>query len=282
MSLAWWNGRTVPREEVGIDPSDAGFLFGDGIFETLRVDQGSAWDVAAHLERLLAGLVRLRMEIPEDAAALEAAVREIAFTAPEPVARLRITVSRGNDAGPTRLITTAPYEPPDENAYRQGVPARFLPQYPLYSGSALAGLKSLSYQTNRLALRAAEAHGAWEAILVNEAGRLVEGSRSNLAVVLDGSVLTPRRQDGCLPGTVRRRLLERGVIQEWQLAPEDLAAAGEVLLMNSLVGVLPVSEINGKAVPLGATASYLRQVLGGPWSSATGSPAAGAGRRPPA
>jgi branched-chain amino acid aminotransferase len=266
MSLAWWNGRTIPGEEVRIDPQDAGFLFGDGLFETLRVDEGTAWDIPAHLDRLLAGLSRLHIEIPEDAAALEAAAREVAAAAPAAIARLRITVTRGHGDAPTRLIATAPYEPPGEEAYRQGVPVRFLPQYPVHSGGALAGLKSLCYQANRLALRNAEAHGAWEAILVNESARLVEGSRSNLAVVLDGSVLTPRRQDGCLPGTVRRRLLERGLMQEWQLTPEDLAAAGEVLLMNSLVGVLPVSEINGKAVPLGATASYLRQVLGGPWS----------------
>ena len=79
---------------------------------------------------------------------------------------------------------------------------------------------------------------------MNEHGRLVEGSRSNLAVVLSDCVATPPVSDGCVPGTVRRRLLEKGAIEERSLVPEDLMA-GEVLLMNSLIGVLPVSRIDG-------------------------------------
>lgn len=261
MSLAWWNGRTVPAGEVVLPPDDAGFLFGDGLFETLRVDAGKAGDVEAHLDRLLAGLRRIGIGIPEDRPEVERAVAEIAQAAPGPVARLRITVSRGSGGVPTRLITAAPYEPPGEEQYRRGVAARFLPQYPLFSGSPLAGLKSLCYQVNRLALQTAQAHGAFEAILVNERGRLVEGTRSNLVLVIDGGVFTPPRQEGCLPGTVRRRLLEKGLVQEWPLAPEDLANASEVLLVNSLTRVLPVSEINGKAVPLGDSAARLRGIL---------------------
>ncbi|MFY9820025.1 MAG: aminotransferase class IV [Thermoanaerobaculia bacterium] len=241
MSLSWWNGRTVPAEEIRIPADDSGFLFGDGLFETLRVDGGRARDVEAHLDRLLAGLRRVGIDLPESRHVLETALEETAAAAPRPTARLRLTVTRS-----TRLITTAPYEPPEI------VTARLLPQYRIDSGSPLAGLKSLNYQTNRLALRQAESQGAWEALLVNERGRLVEGSRSNVAVVLDGRIVTPPESDGCLPGTVRRRLLEKGVIEEGSLSPEDLTA-GEVLLMNSLIGVLPVSRIDGlPGAPLAA------------------------------
>ena len=66
MSLAWWNGQGVASEAVRIAPDDAGFLHGDGLFETLRVDDGLARDVAAHLDRLLASLPRLEIEIPEN------------------------------------------------------------------------------------------------------------------------------------------------------------------------------------------------------------------------
>ncbi|MBW8875719.1 MAG: aminotransferase class IV [Acidobacteria bacterium] len=254
MSLSWWNGRTVPAGEVHISPDDSGFLFGDGLFETLRVDDGRARDVEAHLDRLLAGLRRVEIELPEDRRALEAAVAEVAAAAPRPVARLRITVTRG-----ARLVTTASYEPPEENLYRQGVFVRLLPAYRIDSGGPLAGLKSLCYQGNRLALRQAESRGDWEALLLNEHGRLVEGSRCNLAVVLADRVFTPPASDGCLPGTVRRRLLETGAIEERPLSPGDLAAAGEVLLMNSLIGVLPVSRIDGQEIPVGPTAERLRR-----------------------
>lgn len=264
MSLAYWNGRIVPEQEIAISPDDAGLLFGDGLFETLRVDLGAARDVEAHLDRLLAGLQRIRIDLPEDREELQGAVSTIAEAAPRPTARLRITVtrgSRGHGGQPTRLITARVYQPPAEDLYWKGVAVQLLPQYTIDSRSPLAGLKSLCYQANRLALRQAESQGAWEALLVNERGRLVEGSRSNLALVLPNGVFTPPRTDGCLPGTVRRRLLESGEIQEWPLAPDDLDAAREVLLMNSLVGVLPVSRIDSREVPVGPVAGLLRKLF---------------------
>ncbi len=254
MSLSWWNGRVVPAGEVRIDPGDAGFLFGDGLFETLRVDEGRARDVEAHLDRLFVGLRRIGIDLPEDRASLERAVAEIAEAAPRPVARMRITITRS----PTRLITAAPYEPPEERLYREGVSVLVLPDHRIDSGGPLVGLKSLCYQLNRMALQVAESRGAFEALLVNERGRLVEGSRCNIAVVLPDGVFTPPESDGCLPGTVRRRLLERGMIEERSLAPEDLVGASEVLLMNSLIGVLPVSRIDGRDVSVGPVAGRLR------------------------
>jgi len=236
VSLSWWNGKTVPAGEVHIPADDSGFLFGDGLFETLRVDGGQARDVEAHLDRLLAGLRRIGIDLPESRDVLERAVEDIAGAAPWPVARLRITITHS-----TRLITTASYEPPEI------VTARLLPQYRIHSGHPLAGLKSLSYQSHRLALREAESQGAWEALVLNEQGRLVEGTRSNLALVFEDRVITPPTTDGCLPGTVRRRLLERGALKEGPLTVEDLATAREVLLMNSLIGVMPVQILTSPA-----------------------------------
>lgn len=197
------------------------------------MDDGQARDVEAHLDRLLAGLRRVGIDLPETRNVLERALEEIAAAAPRPVARMRLTVTHR-----TRLLTTAAYEPPEI------VTACLLPEFRIDSRSPLAGLKSLSYQTNRLALREAESRGAWDALLLNEHGRLVEGSRSNLAVVLADRVVTPPESDGCVPGTVRRRLLEQRVIEERPLVLEDLRA-GEVLLMNSLIGLMPVSRIDG-------------------------------------
>ncbi|HEX6902366.1 MAG TPA: aminotransferase class IV [Thermoanaerobaculia bacterium] len=253
MSLSWWNGRVVPAGEVRIDPADAGFLFGDGLFETLRVDGGRARDVEAHLDRLFAGLRRIGIDLPEDRAVLEHAVAEIAEAAPRPVARMRITITRSL----TRLITAAPYEPPAERLYREGVSVLLLSDHRIDSGGPLAGLKSLCYQLNRMALQIAESRGAFEALLLNERGRLAEGSRCNVAVVLQNGVFTPPESDGCLPGTVRRRLLERGMIQERSIDPEELIQASEVVLMNSLIGVLPVARIDGRGVRVGRVAGRL-------------------------
>lgn len=239
MSLAFWNGHLLPLGEVRVAPDDAGFLFGDGLFETLRVDAGQAGDVEAHLDRLFAGLARIGIAIPEDREALAAAIAEVTEAAPRPTARLRVTITRS----PSRLITAAPYQPLGDDLYRDGVDIVLLPHPRIDSQGPLAGLKSLSYQINRLALLQAEAEGAWEALLLNEHGRLVEGSRTNLALALPDGVFTPPLADGCLPGTVRRRLLERGKIAERSLVPEDLERASGIYLMNSLIGVLPVGKV---------------------------------------
>jgi len=221
--------------------SDASLRSGDGLFETLRVDQGEARDVPAHLDRLFVSLPRIALDIPEDREGLERAIAEAAAGAPRPTARLRLTVTRGSAGEPTRRIETFPYQPPSAEEYRIGVPAVLLPDVRIDSQSPLAGLKSLSsYQANRLALARAQAAGAWEALLVNDHGRLCEGSRSNLALRLDGILYTPPVSEGCLPGTVRRRMIERGELRERLLDVEDLDRAEEVFLLNSLVGVLRV------------------------------------------
>lgn len=252
MSLAWWNGRLVPPGEVRIDPGDPGFLMGDGLFETLRVEGGRPVDVDAHLDRLLSGLKRIGVDLPEDRLDLSRAVESVAEAAPRPLARMRITVTRQ----PTRLITAASYTPPSDS-----VDAVLLPEPWIDSRSPLAGLKSLSWQANRLALSRAEKAGAFEALLLNERGRLVEGSRTNLVVGLADGLFTPPLADGCLPGTVRRRLLESGLVTERSLGPEDLHDGCEILLTNSLIGVLPVGRIDGRELAIGGSAERLRGVV---------------------
>jgi branched-chain amino acid aminotransferase len=225
VSLAYWNGRLVPIDQVRIESGD---MLGDGLFETLRVDEGQAADVEAHLDRLFQGLPRVGIDPPED---LTDAVMKVAEASPWPVARMRIAVTPE-----TRLISLALYTPPVGP-----VSAVLLPEPWIWSRSPLAGLKSLSYQANRLALR--RAAGAFEALLLNEHGRLVEGSRSNVILALPDGLFTPPVEDGCLPGIVRRRLLERREIAERSLTPADLLAASRVLLTNSLIGVLEAELI---------------------------------------
>ena len=261
---AWWNGRLVPAGDVRIAPDDAGFLFGDGLFETLRVDDGQAVDIAAHLDRLLGGLRRIEIALPAGGEELAGAIASVAAQAPRPVARLRVTVTRGGADGPTTLIGAVPYQPPAEDAYRQGVSAILLTDLRIDSRGFLAGLKSLSGQANRTALRRAEAAGAFEALLLNERGLLAEGARSNVVLALPEGVFTPPITDGCLPGTVRRRLLESGAIAERSLTLDDLLRAREVVLLNSLIGALPVGRLAGTAADrkeVADVAARLRRIL---------------------
>jgi len=209
---------------------------GEGLFETLRVNRGEALDIAAHLDRLFAGLQRIGIDLPESRDDLANAIASAAAQAPRPVARLRLTVSRDS----TVLITAVPYQPPSEEDYRLGVTIILLADLRLDSRSPLAGLKSLTWEPNRQALRRAEAAGAFDALLLNEHGRLTEGARSNVVLALPEGLFTPPESDGCLPGTIRRRLLEGGWIAERSLTPDDLHRARETVLLNSLIGALSV------------------------------------------
>lgn len=261
-ATAWWNGRLVDARAVSLPFDDTGLLQGDGLFETLRIKQGRARDVEAHLDRLLAGLIRIDLETPAERQELAAAVQAVAAGAAGPVARLRITVFRGAAAAPACLIAASPYQPLPDAAYEDGVPVVLLPDLLFDTRRPLAGLKSLSYGGNALALRRAAATGAWDALLANEHGHLVAGSRSNLVVVLDGHAWTPPLADGCLPGTIRRRLLEAGALAERPLTPADLDIAEEVLLTNSLVGVLSVGRVLDCRLVPGAHARRLRALVG--------------------
>jgi branched-chain amino acid aminotransferase len=262
MTLAYWNGRLVPREEVSLDPDEGGFFRGDGLFETLRVDEGVARDIPAHLDRLEEGLKRIDLVLPEDRGDLELGIGAVAEKAPRPVARLRVMVTRGAPgAPPSWLVTAQPYVPPHEQLYREGVGVVIERELRLSSAGPLVGLKSLSYQLNGLALARAEAAGAFEALLLNESGRVVEGSRSNIIVVIGRVPVTPPLSDGCLPGTVRRRLIEAGMVTESSFGLEELAAAEEVLITSSLMGVMPVSRIEAKSIPVGPVAAGLRAAL---------------------
>lgn len=277
MSRCYFNGRLIRRTEAYVSADDAGFLFGDGVFETLRVDAGVPRGVDLHLDRLYGALDRVDLQIPEERAELARAIRRVAESTPYPVAMLRLTVSRGpmehaslEPCGrgnpraapePTRLISTTAYRPPSTVEYGRGVPTILLDDLRVDADSGLAGIKTLSYQPFRLARQRARSASAYEALMFNQEGRLVAGSRSNLVVVLPAGTFTPPLGDGCLPGTVRRVLLEADAVEERSLTREDLARAREVLLTNSLVGVLPVCRVDGDHVPVGPVAANLQALL---------------------
>lgn len=247
-ALAYHDGRLVAPEAVAVGAWDAGLTSGDGVFETLLVAEARPVDVGAHLERLYAGLAAVRIAIPEPIDRLERVVRRVAAAAPRPWARLRITVTRGAGGVPTRLVATGAYEPLEAETRAAGVAVTLLAEHPVASRDPLRRVKSTSYQAEMLAWRRARCAGAFEGLLVNERGRLVEGTRSNVVARLDDVLVTPRVDDGCLPGTVRRRLLEAGLIREAPVPVDALDRVAGLFLTSSLVGVVPVGTIDGRAL----------------------------------
>lgn len=251
----WLNGRLLPTDAARIDPADRGFALGDGLFETIRVTGGRALHLDRHFARLQASAAVLELPVPYPDEALAGAVTALiaARGVAEGVARLTLTRGPGArgvlppaDSHPTVLITLAPAglpAGPVDAVIAQGTRRN--------EHSPLSRLKTLNYLDAILARQEAARRGTGEALLLNTAGRLAEASVANLFIVRDGRLLTPPVAEGALPGLRRALILERHRAEERPITPDDLPAAEEAFLSNSL-GLRPLLAVDGRPIGTGA------------------------------
>lgn len=257
--IVYLNGALIPRSQAVISAMDYGFLYGFGLFETMRAYHGQVFRLDRHLRRLAhsAELLGLAEEIPD----LTGAVRETIRVNRLSDARIRITVSIGEggmapDPGtclkPTVLILAGPYQPYSEPVYERGFRAVTSP-IRRNSQSPLSRLKSANYLESLLAKQEAKNAGADEALCLNEQGLLAEASMSNIFLVSDGSLLTPKEDSGILPGITREAVLELADrlkigFSERDISPEEAFQAEEAFLTNSLIEIMPLTKLDGQPI----------------------------------
>lgn len=267
MSSAPWllNGRLLASDEAAISPWDRGFRFGDGLYETLRLERGVLIRLAEHLARMREGLAILELALePATAFPIADLERLIAAAGLERGAgRVRLVVTRGIDHGsalpqpeanPTRLAMIEPLPagtaPSDPRPRTLATVEAAMPR-----PAAWAGLKSLNHLPYVLAAAAAARAGADEALLVYQ-GRVKETTAANLFAVLDGTITTPPVSEGLLAGVTRDWVLElahtHGLpTRERSLTREELAGAQEVFLTGSVAGIRAVAAIDGRTIGAG-------------------------------
>lgn len=250
------NGRFLPESQAVVPISDRGFLYGDGLFETLRVYRGRPFRSADHWRRLERGAQFLKIRLPWSAAELESFARSLIERNKMPDAVLRITLSRGSGAGgystsgadnPSLAITLRPLP--------QAVPLLRLKTASLRVGAAdpLATWKTTNKLLNILARAEAEASGADEALLLNSDGRVAEASASNVFWLESGTVATVPISEGALDGITRALVLELCVRRnipflEKRIERGELLKVEGVFLTNSVMGIIPVAELDGEAL----------------------------------
>jgi branched-chain amino acid aminotransferase len=238
----WLDGRLYadPAEAL-LSATDHGVVVGNGIFETLKVTAAGAFAVSRHLRRLTRSARAMRLPEP-DYGVIRDGIAAVIDGRQYPYGRLRITYTGG--LGP--LSSKAPYGPPTiviaADATEPPPEATDIVTAPWIRNErgALTGVKSTSYAENVRALADATDRGATEAVFVNGAGNLCEGSGSNLFFVFGSDVVTPPLAAGPLAGITRELLLEWWSIAETDVTPAEAARADEVFLTSSLRDVQAV------------------------------------------
>ncbi|MFB9524608.1 aminodeoxychorismate lyase [Streptomyces cremeus] len=246
----WVNGGLVDADSARVSVLDHGMTVGDGVFETMKAADGTAFALTRHLDRLTASARGLGLPDP-DHDEVRRACAAVLEANPMPLGRLRVTFTAGvsplgSDRGehaPTLVVALG------ESTRRPDTTAVVTVPWTRNERSALTGLKTTSYAENVVALARARRAGASEALFANTVGQLCEGTGSNVFVVLDGQLLTPPVASGCLAGITRALTVEWTGAQEADLPLDVLARADEVFLTSTLRDVQAVHRVDGRDLP---------------------------------
>jgi branched-chain amino acid aminotransferase len=269
--FVWLNDNLIPLDQARVSVNDRGFLYGDGLFETLRAEAGRVLFLPEHLERLEAS----------------ARVFNLPFTGAVPwqerltalltanglslsPARVKILLSRGVAAGlglppgthPTLVIWAQPYTPPSPEEYAAGWPVVVFPEG---RATFVGRHKSLNYLFYLAARQYALDRGVKEALILEADGLVSEGAATSLVYLRQGQYYTPASASA-LPGVtltvLGRRLSARGLtLKARPTTVAQLQEAHGLWLANSLMGLMPVAAIDGTPVPLSPTTAFLQEVL---------------------
>lgn len=252
--IVFLNGQFVPEEQATVSVFDRSFLYGDGLFETMRVTKGKPFRWWEHMERLRKGGDFLGIKIPFACKALEKHAAELIAKNQMPEALLRLTVSRG--------VGLRGYSPKGANKPVLAMTLHPMPVAPgggwklhtasfrLPAGEKLAHFKTANKLAQIMARAEADAAGADEALLCNTDGVVVEGASSNLFWVEGDTICTPPLAGGILAGVTRAVTLELCAqlglrCAEKQITPDALRHVDGVFVTLSSFGVVAATSLNG-------------------------------------
>jgi len=273
MPYVHWNGCLVPADEARVSVFDAGFLYGDGIYETMRSYDGRVFALARHLARLERSALRVHLELPA-AERIQAAVEELVTANGATDAVVRITVTRGplgrrldlSSAGaPSLLVTSDPLAEGADEKRRAGVRVVYS-EYLRHSEYPLAGVKSTNYQVSLFARNEAREAQALEALVPNESGEIVEAAAANVFLVKDGELITPPLRSGILGGITREVVIElaraRGYsVREATLSRAAIETGDELFLSGTTIQVAPVVRVEDRVVGSGRPGPVTLELL---------------------
>ena len=275
------NGRVSDQEHAVISVFDHGFLYGEGIYETLRTYNGQPFLFDRHMRRLRKSAGMVALDVPLTDAQIGARFREtmqsagLGETGREAYIRILITRGVGEltydlaaTPSPSIVIIVKPNVDPPLEAFERGVMASLVPIVRNHPGSVNPLIKSNNLLNNALAMQEAFRRGGFEGIMRNYKGELAECTQSNLFIVKNGAALTPPIDAGLLPGITREFLFEVGQdagipVREAVLRDDDLFGADEAFLTSTTREAVPIVKVDDRQIGAGAPGPITRALLDG-------------------
>ncbi|HEY7087957.1 MAG TPA: branched-chain-amino-acid transaminase [Tepidisphaeraceae bacterium] len=271
----WIDGNLVDKDTAKISVYDHGLLYGDGVFEGIRVYSGKIFECEAHLDRLWASARAIRLEIPvsrdQFRSALQQTVKANNFTD----CYIRACITRGvgylglnpnKCAKPSAFVIADTIELYPKEMYEKGmaiITASVIRNHP----NALSPrIKSMNYLNNILAKIEAADAGVPEAVMLNHEGNVAECTGDNIFIVRGGQVQTPTTSDGILEGITRKVVIGLCAKQnipciEKTLQRHDLYIADECFLTGTAAEVVAVTKIDGRPVGSGEVGPVTRKLM---------------------
>jgi branched-chain amino acid aminotransferase len=261
------NGRLCGEANAVVSVFDHGFLYGEGVYETLRTYDGRPFLFDRHLRRLRhsAGLMALPIPLSDAGIAgrVDETLRASGLAARE--AYIRILVTRGvgeltydpaDCPEPTVVVIVKEQIDPPSEAYSEGVSVVLVDVIRNHPGTVNPIIKSNNLLNSALAMQEALRRGAFEGVMRNYRGELAECTTSNIFVVKEGAALTPPVDAGLLPGITREFLFEVGAdigipVREAILWDEDLCRAEEAFLTSTTREIVPIVRVDDRTIGSG-------------------------------
>ena len=275
------NGRVSSDRDAVVSVFDHGFLYGEGIYETLRTYNGRPFLVDRHLRRLRKSASMLALPIPlsdrEIGRRFDETMAAAALGPGRGEAYIRLLVTRGvgeltyDPAAcptPSIVVIAKPHVNPSVEVFEKGVQVALVPIVRTHPGSVNPLIKSNNLLNNALAMQEAFRRGGFEGIMRNYKGELAECTQSNLFIVKDGAALTPPIDAGLLPGITREFLFEVGQeagipVREAVLRDADLFGADEAFLTSTTREVVPIVTVDESKIGNGTPGPVTRALLDG-------------------
>ncbi len=260
------NGEIVPDTDANISSADRGFLYGDGIYETLRSYSGRPFKLTEHLNRMRHSAKQLRISFEYTNTDIGRWINELIEMNRSQDAYIRITLSRGAGGGrlqmdgniePTTLIQVKPFTSYDSKLYEEGM-SLVVSGCRRSTSCPISSHKSTNLLQSILLKEEANKKAAHETIILNTDGYVTECVVSNIFMVCGGSVVTPSLDTNILPGITRSTVLDvcntnNISASEESFKIDELVISDEVFITNSLMEIMPVSKIEsskiGKNIP---------------------------------